>query len=420
MSDTIVCPNCAHEIEVTEVVAAQVRKEMQNEFDAKLRERDAEIAKKEAALAAERERVAKESASVDARVQETLASERKAIVENALKKAKDDVAVELGASQSELAEIRTKLKAAQDQELELRKKGRALEEEKQAFELTLTRKLDEERAAIRETAKKEAADERLLKEAEKDKVIGDLKKQIEDMKRTAEQGSQQAQGEVFELALEETLRRTFPRDVIEPVPKGVHGGDIVHHVHDASGTRVASMLWESKRTKNWDDKWLPKLRDDQRAGKFDLAILVSTAMPKTVTTFENVDGVWVTNHPSAVALAAALRSGLLDVANAKRSSEGRTTKMAMLYDYLSGHEFKNRVGAIVESFTALREDLDAEKKAFERIWNKREKQLTRAIVSTAGMYGDLQGIVGASLPALASLELPLLDDGNDEPPAAKS
>jgi hypothetical protein len=298
--------------------------------------------------------------------------------------------------------------------LALRKERRELEEQKETLELTLTRRLDEERSKIREAAKKEAADERQLKDAEKDKLISDMRSQIEDLKRKSEQGSQQTQGEVLELMLEELLRRCFPFDTILPVAKGVHGGDVIQIVHDSLGAECGIILWESKRTKSWSDGWLPKLRDDQRAAKAHLAILVSIELPKGITTFECIDNVWVTCQACAVALASALRSGLIDAASARRSADGKQTKMELLYNYLAGQEFRHRVEGIVESFVTLKQDLEAEKRAMQRIWAKREKQLERAITITSAMYGDFQGIAGASLAGIESLEIPAITDGRQQ------
>ena len=271
-------------------------------------------------------------------------------------------------SQQQLHEVRTKLKTAEQAELDLRTERRQLQEQKAGARIHRRRKLDEERTKIREAAKKEAADERQLKEAEKDKLINDLRTQIDDLQRKSEQGSQQTQGEVLELLMEDLLRRQFPFDTILPVAKGVHGGDVIHIVHDATGAECGIILWESKRTKNWSDGWLAKLRDDQRAAKAHLAILISIELPKGVSTFECVEGIWVTCQACALALASALRSGLIDAATARRSADGKQDKMELLYSYLSGQEFRHRVEGIVESFVTLKEDLEAEKRSMHRIW----------------------------------------------------
>jgi hypothetical protein len=278
--------------------------------------------------------------------------------------------------------------------------------------------MDEERDKIREQAKKEAAEERALKEADKDNLIHVLRKQIAELQRKSEQGSQQTQGEVMELELEDLLRRQFPYDEIVPVPKGVHGGDTLQHVHDAAGCLCGTILWESKRTKAWSDGWLPKLRDDQRAAKAQIAAITTIEMPKGLTTFGCIDGVWVTSRPCLIGLASALRSGLIEIAAAKRATEGQQGKMEILYNYLSGPEFRHRVEGIVEAFITLRQDLETEKRAIQKIWAKREKQLDRAVAHTAGLHGDLRGIIGASLPQIEQLELPALTHDDPDPSAA--
>jgi hypothetical protein len=406
MADTVNCPNCQFEIEVTEVLSAQLRTQLQKEFEAEIRKKESAIEKREAEVARAKEEVEKAQQDIDHRVNEQLAKQRKQLSEEALAKAREQVTLEIQDKDQQLTEANSKLKAAQDAELTLRKERRELEEQKATLELTLTRQLDEERANIRETAKKEAAEERQLKDAEKDRLINELRVQIDEMRRKAEQGSQQLQGEILETTLEDLLRQQFPFDEIAPVPKGMHGGDVTHTVRDASGAVCGVILWESKRTKAWSDGWLPKLRDDQRAAKAQIAILVSVELPKDVATFRHIDGVWVSSVACAISLAHALRAGMLEVGAAKRALDGRHDKMEVLYKYLSGQEFRHRVEGIVEAFVTLREELEAEKRATQLRWAKREKQLDRAVTQTTGMYGDLSGIIGASLPAIESLTPP--------------
>lgn len=415
MSDTVICPNCKYEIEVTEVLSAQLRTQLQKEFEAENRKKETAISDRENAVALAQAEVAKAQQDIDRRVGEKLATERKLLSEQALTTAREQVTLEIRDKDQQLSDANTKLKAAQQTELALRKERRDLEEEKQTLELTLNRRLDEERSKIRDAAKKEAAEERQLKEAEKDKLIGDLRTQIEELRRKSEQGSQQLQGEVLETALEDLLRQHFPFDEITPVPKGIHGGDVIQTVRDASGSICGIILWESKRTKTWSDSWLPKLRDDQRAAKAQISILVSLELPGDVTTFRHIDGVWVTSVMCAISLAHALRAGTLEVGAAKRSLDGRHDKMEVLYKYLSGSEFRHRVEGIVEAFVTLREELETEKRATQRMWAKREKQLDRAASQTAGMYGDLSGIIGAILPRIESLEHPRLASSETTP-----
>src|SRR5262249_55817739 len=185
-------------------------------------------------------------------------------------------------------------------------------------------------------------------------------------------GSPQARGEVMEIVLEQLLRDNFPQDTVEPVPVSYHGGDLLQHVHDSSGLACGTILWESKRTKNWNEGWLPKLRDDQRSAKAHVAVLVTAEMPKGVVAFRCIDGVWVTNRLCVLGLASALRTGMIEAARSKRFTEGRQTKAELLYNYLSSTEFRRRIEGIVEAFITMKEDLDSEKRSLQRIWAKRE------------------------------------------------
>jgi hypothetical protein len=169
---------------------------------------------------------------------------------------------------------------------------------------------------------------------------------------------------------------------------------------------AGTILWETKRTKNWSDSWIQKLKDDQRAAKADVAVLVSIVMPKGVNHIGNIDGVWIADFETFAGLATVLRTSIIQVAQTKITASGRGQKMELVYDYLSGQEFRHRVEAIVEPFVAMREDLDAERRSMEKVWSKREKQIQRVVKNMSGMYGDLQGIVGANLPELKILQLP--------------
>ena len=328
-------------------------------------------------------------------------AERKKIREEATKAAMETATKDMRELQEKLAAKDDALKQAQEAELNLRKEKAAFEEQKKAFELEVSRRTDE----VKATVGKAKDEEFRLKEAEANKKMEDMKKQIDELKRKAEQGSQQTQGEVLELDLEAALTRCFADDEITPVGKGVQGGDIIQHVRDETAHGCGIILWESKRTKAWSDGWIGKLKDDKLAAKAQLAVIVSVAMPKDVPSFECRDDVWITPPNLAVALGAALRLSLIETAAAKRAIEGRQDKMAVVYDYLSGPEFKGRVTAIVEAFTSMRDDLISEKTAMLKIWAKREKQIERVIGNTAGMYGDLHGIIGKSLPTIETLEL---------------
>lgn len=424
MSDTIRCPQCAVEIEVTEVLSAQLRTELRQQFEADQRAKEAALARREeefrqreAALAQQRQELARAQEDNDARVDQQvsarIAIEQKRIAETAQAKAREQFALELQTKdlairdkEEQLADAAQRLKAATEAELALRKERRDLEQEKEQLELTVVRRLDEERTKAHDAAKREAAEEWRLKEADKDKLIGDMRRQIDDLKHKVEQGSQQSQGEVLELSLESSLRQTFPFDEITPVPKGVHGGDVVQSVRDPAGNECGNILWESKRTKTWSDGWLPKLRDDQRAAKAQVAILASTQLPKGVTSFQCLDGVWVTSMPCAVNVAAVLRTWLIEVAAVKRLQACKHDTTEALHSYICGPEFRHRFEGVLESFVTMQTELDQERRALQRAWAKREKQLERGIAQAITLHGDLAGIVGGALPTIASVELP--------------
>lgn len=417
---TITCPHCRREIHLTESLAAPLLAATRQEYEDRIFEKDSEIAVREAELKRRETALAAERDTINDRIAERLQAERSTIAAEEAKKARQLLTAELDRRSQDLIDLQTALKEkdeklaeAQKEQAEFIRKQRELDDAQRELDLTIEKRVNESLAAVRDKAKQDAEEALKFKVAERDQTISSLQKQIDELQRKAEQGSQQLQGEVLEIALEELLRRYFPFDEITPVAKGIHGGDVVQTVRDATGTEAGQILWESKRTKNWSDGWLPKLRDDQRAAKAQVAILVSIELPKEVTTFRHIDGVWVTSSPCAIPLASALRNALIEIAAAKRSVEGRNDKMELLYTYLSGQEFRHRVEGIVEAFVTLREDLEAEKRATQRMWAKREKQLERATAQTAGMYGDLSGIIGASLPSLKVLDVAHLPEESE-------
>ncbi len=271
--------------------------------------------------------------------------------------------------------------------------------------------MQENLSAIRDKAKLEAEEALKAKVSEKEAQIAGMQRQIEELQRKASQGSQQLQGEALELELESLLRGRFPRDLIEPVPKGEFGGDVLHRVLGAAGQSCGAILWESKRTKNWSDGWLAKLRDDQRSAKAEIALIVSAALPKGVETFDLVDNVWVSEPRFAIPLAIALRESLINLAGSRQAAAGQHTKMELVYQYLTSSRFRHRIDAIVEKFTDMQADLDRERKTMMRMWAKREEQLKGVLDSTAGLYGDLQGIAGRAMQEIESLDVLMIEDG---------
>ncbi|MCL4389889.1 MAG: DUF2130 domain-containing protein [Patescibacteria group bacterium] len=285
---------------------------------------------------------------------------------------------------------------------ELLRQMRELKRRDMERELEAAKKIAAEEDKIRDEAAKKAAEETSLKMAEKEKKIADMEKMIEELKRTAQQGSQQAQGEVLELALEELLKKEFPNDTIAQIPKGIRGADVVQEVRDKSGKQCGTILWESKNAK-WSLGWITKLKDDQRAVKADIAILLSIDLPKNLAPFSYQSGIWVTNRESLVGLAQALRIGLHQVYTSKLAAVGKNEKMEYLYGYLTGIEFKQRIEGIVDAFSAMQKEIEDEKRHFSTKWARQEKYIRNVIDQTHGMYGDLQGITGQTLPEIKSL-----------------
>jgi hypothetical protein len=421
---TITCPNCKTEIRLTESLAAPLIAATRKQFEDQLSQKDAEVAKREEGIREKEKLIIEAKRNLDEQVADQVASqlktERAQVIAEESKKAKLASAAELDAKARELSEMQEVLKVrdeklaeAQKAQAELIKKQRELDDAKRELELTVEKRVQDGLNEVRLLAKNQAEEEQKFKVMEKEQTIAAMQKQIEDLKRRAEQGSQQLQGEVQELELENLLRAKFPFDAIEPVAKGEFGGDLLQKVVSQGGQASGTILWEAKRTKNWSDGWLVKLREDQRTAKAEIAVIVSQVLPKGVESFDVVDGVWVTHPRAALPVATILRHTLLQVNMARQVTEGQQTKTEMVYQYLTGPRFKQRVEAIVEAFSTMQEDLDRERKAIMKQWAKREEQIDRVIGATVGMYGDLQGIAGKSLQEIDGLELKALEFASD-------
>lgn len=378
----IQCPKCANEIELTEQLAGPMLADLRASFNDELAKRDTQATEALAAAQVQAKEVAKAESSVEhAALQDRI-------------KAQDE-----------------KLKVAQAAQTAALKREQELKDKEAEMELTLQKMLAAERPALAEKLSREADEKAGLKLAEQAQVMEGMKRQIEALKQKSEQGSMQTQGEAAEIVLEETLAAAFPIDGFMPVAKGVSGADVRQDVTGPNGV-AGSILWESKRTKNWTAGWLAKLRDDQRASGCEVAVITSHALPEGVDSFGMVDGIWVCAPRFAIPLATSLRQALIDVASAKGRAMGQETKMEMIYDYLTGTQFKQRVDAIVERFEDMQDNLRKERVFIEKQWALRAKQIDLVIASTVGMHGDLQGIAGRAMPEIESVEALLI--GNDD------
>jgi hypothetical protein len=369
---SISCPSCGKRIPLTRALRADIEASLKEDYDRRLEE--------------ERDRAEKDAA----------------------KKAERKLAQELGSLKEQIKEQAKELEEAHRLELAMRKRERELERKHADLDVTIARQLDEERTKIVSDAQQRLTEEHRFKDAEKERQLTDMRRQIEDLKRKAEQGSQQLQGEAGEGELESMLRDSFPSDDISGIGQGVRGADVHHVIIDARGGNAGAILWECKNTRHWSNEWIAKLKQDQRALHAEVAVLVTACLPKGCTRFTTIDGVLVTDFACAASLAAVLRGHLLQLAQARHAAMNKEEKLELLYRYLSGVEFRQRVEAVVDAFTAMRKDLEQERRAAERQWARRAKQIDAVTFNVSGMYGDLQGLMPA-LPSIRLLELPIED-----------
>ena len=421
----ITCPNCGQEFEMSDALSGRIREHLKAELLQEVSRREAKLKEKTGALKAQEAQIAKSREAIDEEIEAKLKERLSDVEKKAAKKLEGQYADQLKELQSDLEEKKADIKTFMDKELELRKKQRKLEEATESLELEVARKLDEEREKIREETSKKIAEENRLKDLEKDKVINDLKASLDDMKRKAEQGSMETQGEVLEQDFEAQLGAFFVHDDIRPVPKGIKGADLVQTVRTPMGAECGVLLWETKNTKAWSNRWIPKLKDDMIEIRASIAILVSVVLPDGINSFGQVDGVWVSDPLSAIPLAAALREQLIEVSRERSASTGKSEKMEALYQYLAGVEFKQKIEGIVEAFTSMQDQLNRERRAMEKHWKQREKEIERVVKNTVGLYGDMQGIIGGQIPAIPALELDgetakQLSDGSDADPPPDS
>lgn len=412
--DSIKCPQCSTQIPLSEALSHDIEERAREQYAQQLKQDkkvfEESLKAREAELEIEIRKVRQKAEKEAEQIREELKAQQKKIEAKLKAEALESVNAELSDLKDQVESSRVKLKTAQENEIAFRKKQRELEEKEASLQLELERKLDEQKKQLEDQLFARFEEQHKLKDLEKDKRLADAMKQVEDLKRKMEQGSQQTQGEVLEVELEEQLKREFSFDLIEAVGKGIRGGDIIQTVKTQSGKTCGKIIWETKRTKSWSDGWIQKVKDDQREAKADLAVIVSEALPTGFHHFRQIKGVWVTDIPSALSLALALRVVLINVATAKEIEAGKDDKKDLIYRYVTGPEFKNRVTAIVDGFQTMKDELEAEKRAMTKIWGKREKQIDRIISNTAGMYGDLEGLGGNAIQNIKSLELPDEDE----------
>jgi hypothetical protein len=376
MNTQLICPHCKKPIELTDALTQDLKSQLKESMEREYKK--------------EFEKIKEES-------NKKLQDEMKLLKEDVEKK-------------------QQQLEIAQKAELNIRKEKNKLDEDRRTFELEKQRQMDKEREIIRQKTLEEAAEKNRLKEKEKDMVIDQLKKALDDAKRKADQGSQQLQGEVQELDLESMFHQAFPQDAIEPVGKGVLGADIRQIVKSPMGIVCGTILWECKRTKQWSDGWVTKLKNDVLSDKANIPAIISEVLPEEAKSGIGLkDGVWVASPKLAIPIATLLRKSLLDVAKQKKIKENQQTKAEDLYAYVTSHDFQHQVEAMIEVYRDMQTQIQKERVAYERSWKLREQQVNRLLSGVAGMYGSMQGIAGQALPSIKQLELSnIVDDDADQ------
>jgi hypothetical protein len=408
-SFTITCPNCSHVFEPADGIRDEIEKELRSKMIDWQKKKDDEFKLKENQF--QQQLLAKEN-EINARVQQ----EKTALQESLKKTIATDFENTIKQLKDAEAEKDQKLKEARQKEAEYLTKERDLKNREEELEISVQKKLNDEREKLSYEVRKNE-EQRMqqlqidfqLKLAEKDKQLEDQRKLAEQMKQKAEQVSMQLQGEVQELLLEDLLRSTFPFDKIEEVGKGVKGADCIQIIHNRLGVEAGKIIYESKRTKDFSNDWIEKLKMDMRNLGADIAVIVTQALPKDLERFGEKDGVYICTFSEIKSVAALLRNALLKIFEVKKSQHNQGDKMVMLYDYLVGNEFGEQWKAIREGFMSMKLSIQKERDAMERIWKSREKQLEKVLLNATHIRGSIEGIAGAD-----SINLTMIEEEDDK------
>jgi hypothetical protein len=419
MPNDIKCPNCGEVFDVENVIAADMEQKFQQEYQQKLQQSLSKVEedkkKLEDAQQQFEEKKKKENELFANKLQQEKLKLEVEIQEQLKKSISSDYENKIRMMEENNKNNEEKLKNARQKELEFLQKEQQLKDKEAELEITVQKKLQQERVTISEQIRIQETEKNSLKETafqlkvkELELQLDEQKKLADEMKRRAEVGSMQRQGESQEILLEEILKENFPFDLIEEVGKGVEGADCIQVVRNSSGKECGKIIYESKRTKAWSNSWVDKLKTDKRNRGADIAILVTQAFPKDMERFGEKDGIWLCNFNEVSSVAHLLRDGIMKIYEIQKGEENKGDKMQLLYNFLTGNEFRGQVEAIVEGFMAIKQNITKERIQMEKMWKEREKQLEKVLISTSGMYGSVKGIAGASIG-----DIPLLD-GSDE------
>ena len=409
MATEVKCPKCGSFVDVESVIAHDLGDKLKKEYEGKLRDSLMNLqADKDRLLEEQKafeEKKKKENELFSQRVAQEKSKFEIEIKEQLQKSIASDFEVKLKLAEQNNRDNEEKLRAARQKELEFLQKEQQLKNKEAELDIQVQKILQQERIGIEEQIRKQEYEKNHMKVRELEIQLDAQKKLAEEMKRKAEQGSQQLQGEAQELFLEEILRTNFPFDRVTEVSKGVEGADCVLIINTPREMEVGKIIFESKRAKGWSNLWVEKLKKDMRSQNAELAILVSQIYPKGMECFGEKDGVWVCSAKEVVALTHALRNAIIRIAETKKVHENTGEKMQMLYSYLTGTEFRQQMETIVEGFLSLRNSIVKERVQMEKIWKERERQIEKVLLSTSGMFGSVKGIAGAAIEDIPQLTL---------------
>ncbi|MEI8137546.1 MAG: DUF2130 domain-containing protein [Bacteroidota bacterium] len=403
-NSTITCPNCKYEFPIENALSQKIEEDIKTRYLKRYNEDKQKFETEKAQLAAEAEVIKLQGENQEQILADKLRLAKSQIEQEAIKKAASEMALQMEMLNKELTEKSQKLKESQVKELELMQKEKQINEREESLKLDLEKQLASRQKEIEDRVKKMESERSDLKIKELEKKLNDQAELVETMRRKAEQGSMQLQGEVLELALEELLKSSFPTDTIEEVAKGVKGADCVQHVKNNAAQFCGKIIYESKRTKAFTNEWIEKLKRDMRAQQADIAVIVTETLPKDMENFGFKDGVWICRFCDVKPLSFLLRDSLLKIHNAMITQENKGDKMQMLYNYLTANEFRQNIEAVVEGFLSLKDGITREKMQMEKIWKEREKQLDKVMLNTTQFYGSIKGIAGNAVSDLKMLE----------------
>ncbi|MES9833049.1 MAG: DUF2130 domain-containing protein [Candidatus Thiodiazotropha sp. DIVDIV] len=413
-ANNIKCPNCGEEIDVNEILYHQLDEELKKKYNDQIAKERNELKATEEKLKVEQEAIENEKANYKDKlataIQDGIKAGSEKLQIKLRKQAEEEQEERLAVLQKELATKSDQVKELNKFKADIERLKREKDELKDKIELEAQQKINQTLSEEKEKIRKSEAEKAQLNISEKEQIINQLKEQLQEAQRKADQGSMQLQGEVQEIAIEEWLSIQFPLDSIDEIKKGERGADCLQTINTHSRTNCGTIYYESKRTKNFQPTWIEKFKADIRDRNADIGVLVTEAMPADMDRLGLKEGIWVCSFDEFKGLCTVLRESVIQLSMAITTQENKGEKMGMLYDFLTSNEFRLQIEAIVEGFTQMKTDLESEKRSMQGIWKKREKQIEKVLLNTNHMYSSIKGIAGSAVQSVALLEFPAGDD----------